>query len=89
MLEVSILHQTREVYSCVVDFLYPNEVIGILLAEADGHYQLIDTSFWIDGGDVVVNVSKFDPANFSTLNLSVLPLLPDSVPWLSTFLNNF
>ena len=70
-------------------FPVPNEVIGILLAEADGHYQLIDTSFWIDGGEVVVNVSKFDPANFSTLNLSVLPLLPDPVPRLSTFLNNF
>ena len=61
---------------------FANDVIGCLVAEEHGQHRIIKTDLWIDGGNVVVNVSKFDPENITTLNLSVMPLLPDPVPWL-------
>ena len=67
-----------------------NDVLGVLLAEENSQIKLIKTNLWVDfAGNVVVNVSRFDPGNITTLNLSVMPLLPDPVPWLSTSLNKF
>ncbi len=67
-----------------------NDVLGVLLAQENSQIKLIKTNLWVDSaGNVVVNVSRFNPSNITTLNLSVMPLLPDPVPWLSTSLNNF
>lgn len=61
----------------------PNDAIGILLGESHGKTTEVDCKFSIDLlGNVVVHVSKFDPMNFSSMNLSVMPLLPDPEPWL-------
>ena len=69
---------------------FANDVIGCLLAEDNDHrIKIIETNLWIDSGNVVVNVSKFDPENITALKLSVMPLLPDPVPWLKQHLNNF
>ena len=69
---------------------FANDVIGCLLAEGnDQQTKIIETNLWIDAGNVVVNVSKFDPENITALKLSVMPLLPDPVPCLKQHLNNF
>jgi len=67
---------------------FANDVIGCLLAEGnDQQTKIIETNLWIDAGNVVVNVAKFDPENITALKLSVMLLLPDPVPWLKQHLN--
>ena len=69
----------------------PIDAMGVLLGarSSDASIVQVQSETVIDDlGGVTVNISKFDPMNFSTMRLLVMPLLPDRVSWLQRVFSN-
>ena len=60
----------------------PSDAFAQLLAFGDSGAKLIETETHIDDlGNVIVEIQKYDPLAIKSMELSLLPMLPDRVSW--------
>lgn len=60
----------------------PSDAFAQLLAFGDSGAKLIETETYIDdSGNVIVEIPEYDPLEIKSMELSLLPMLPDRVSW--------
>lgn len=60
----------------------PSDAFAQLLAFEDLGAKLIETETYVDDlGNVIVEIQKYDPLAIKSMELSLLPMLPDRVSW--------